>query len=81
MAIGGVVASEFHKILADEEGSEPPHRFMTTVDWPDRESFERGFYDSQVQAELKEDLKKISDWVFLVSERLIRESKAKDEEG
>ena len=40
MSMQGVVASQFHRILED---GEPAYRFMTTVDWPDRESFERGF--------------------------------------
>ena len=48
---------------------------MTTVDWPDRESFERGFYNPQVQADLEENLKKISDALFLVSESLVEEQK------
>jgi hypothetical protein len=74
MSMEGVVASEFHKILSDATGAAPAYRFLTTVDWPDRESFENGFYDPQVQAGLKENMQKISDPVFLVSECLIRES-------
>jgi hypothetical protein len=74
MSIEGVVASEFHEILSDAVGAAPAHRFMTTVDWPDRESFDKGFYDPQVQAELKGNLEKISDPVFLISRCLIRES-------
>jgi hypothetical protein len=79
MSIEGVVASEFHKVLGDAAGAAPAYRFLTTLDWPDRESFEQGFYDPRVQAELKENLEKISDPVFLVSECLIRESN--DTEG
>jgi hypothetical protein len=72
MSIEGVVASQFHRILED---GEPAYRFMTTVDWPDRESFERGFYNPQVQADLEVNLKKISDPLFLVSESLVEEQK------
>ena len=79
MSIEGVVASEFHKVLDGAAGAAPAYRFLTTLDWPDRESFEKGFYDPRVQAELKENLEKISDPVFLVSECLIRESN--DTEG
>ncbi len=79
MSIEGVVASEFHKVLGDAAGTAPAYRFLTTLDWPDRDSFEKGFYDPRVQAELKENLEKISDPVFLVSECLIRESN--DTEG
>jgi hypothetical protein len=74
MSMQGVVASEFHRVLADADDGAPAYRFMTTVDWPDRESFERGFYDPQVQAGLKENMEKISDPMFLVSEQLIGES-------
>ena len=74
MAIEGVVASQFHRILKDGD-TDPAYRFMTTVDWPDRESFERGFYDARVQADLKENLEKISDPLFLVSECLVEEQR------
>jgi len=47
---------------------------LTTLDWPDRESFERGFYEPLVQAELEENLQKISDPLFIVSECLVDES-------
>ena len=74
MSMQGVVASQFHKVIGDASGDAPAYRFLTTVDWPDRESFERGFYEPQVQSALKENLQKISDPVFLVSELLISES-------
>ncbi len=68
--IPGVVASSFHRITDAPDGGAPPYRFMTTADWPDRASFEAGFYDSQVQAKMQEDVKRIRDAVFLVSELL-----------
>jgi hypothetical protein len=74
MSIDGVVASEFHKVLSDATGAAPTYRFLTTLDWPDRESFEKGFYDPQVQAELEENLQKISNPLFIVSECLVDES-------
>ena len=74
MSIEGVVASEFHKVLSDAAGAAPAYRFLTTLDWPDRESFEKGFYDPQVQAELEENLQKISGPLFIVSECLVDES-------
>jgi hypothetical protein len=74
MSIEGVIASEFHKVLGDAAGAAPAYRFLTTLDWPDRESFERGFYEPRVQAELEENLRKISDPLFIVSECLADES-------
>jgi hypothetical protein len=81
MSIEGVIASQFHKVFGDAGGAEPAYRFMTTVDWPDRESFEKGFYDPRVQAELDENLEKISDPLFLVSECLVSESKESEAGG
>ena len=74
MSIGGVVASQFHRVFDDAAGAAPAYRFLTTLDWPDRESFEKGFYDPQVQAELEENLQKISGPLFIVSECLVDES-------
>lgn len=74
LAIEGVVRTDFSRIDdAWPAGTQSPYRFVTTVDWPDKESFERGFYDPQVQADLKENLAKISDPVFLISEVLIEQ--------
>lgn len=74
MSMEGVTASQYHRVLEDG-GSAPTYRFITTVDWPDQESFERGFYGPEVQADLKENLKKISEPVFLVSECLVEEQR------
>ena len=70
-SIPGVIRTDFARIdAAWPAGTQPGHRFMTTADWPDRESFEEGFYDPQVQAKLTEDVKRITDSVFYVSEVL-----------
>ncbi|MEZ4671621.1 MAG: hypothetical protein R3E39_27270 [Anaerolineae bacterium] len=47
-----------------------PFRFMTVVDYPDRESFEKGFLSAQSIAKLNEDRKRITDTQFLISEIL-----------
>ena len=70
----GVLYTDFARI--DEgwpEGTVPGHRFMTTVDWPDWESFRAAFYEPAAQAKLREDVKRISDYVYYVSEILISE--------
>lgn len=73
-SIPGVMRTDFARIDgAWPPGSQPAYRFMTTTDWPDRESFERGFYDPQVQADLREDAKRLKDPLFLISEILISE--------
>jgi hypothetical protein len=60
-----------------EIGRRPPYRFMTTLEWPDRPSFERGFYDPAVQSELRQNLALLNDPIFLIGEVLI----AQDNEG
>lgn len=52
-----------------------PYRFMTIVEWATRADFEESFYNEQVQAKLKEDLKRIADPLFLVSEILTSSAK------
>ena len=76
LAIEGVVRTDFSRIdEAWPEGTDPPYRFMTTVDWPDMESFKKGFYDPEVQAGLEENLKMLSNPVFLIGEILINQKK------
>jgi hypothetical protein len=70
MSIPGVVRSEFHKILSVERGTVPRFSYMTTVDWPDEQAFKQGFYDRDVQTKLEQDLKRIENPTFLVSEIL-----------
>lgn len=67
----GVIRTDFARIDGRFPGELPvPYRFMTTADWHDRESFERAFYAPQMQADLRENLKKIADPLFLISEIL-----------
>jgi len=76
LSIGGVLRTDFARIDgAWPRGSRPAYRFMTTVDWPDRESFEKGFYDPDVQADMLKNVKMLSDPVYLISEILVEERK------
>lgn len=71
----GVVRTDFARIIECwPDGSLPSYRFQTTIDWPDRESFEAGFRNEAVQAKLHENLKKLGDYSFTVSEILIESS-------
>ncbi len=70
-ATPGILRTDFARIeTAWPEDVKSPYRFMTIVDWPDRDSFERAFYAPEMQASLQENLKKIADPVFLISEVL-----------
>lgn len=67
----GVVRSEFSKIKDISPADKlPSFRFQTIVDWPDRESFEKAFYNDSAQDRLAKDTVMISDEVFIVSEIL-----------
>jgi hypothetical protein len=73
----GVVQGDFARISAGWPNDvTPAYRFMTTVDWPDWESFRADFYDPGAQAKLKEDVQRIRDAIFLVSEILVSDRKA-----
>ena len=60
------------------EGTRPRHRFITTADWPDRESFEASFYAEETQASLRKNLGLLNDAEFLISEVLVNEYKVED---
>ena len=77
--IAGVIRTDFTRIdSAWPNEKEPPYRFMTTVDWPDMQSFETGFYDPNVQQGLAKNLEMLQDPVFVVGEILAKESKGAD---
>lgn len=71
----GVLRTDFARVGESwPPGTTPPYRFMTTADWPDKETFEAAFYDPAEQAALKENLKLLKDPVFFISEILVSES-------
>ncbi len=76
MSISGVIRSDFSRIDRGwPDGTNPPYRFMTTADWPDMESFQKGFYNPDALSKLQENLKMLKDPVFLISEILVQETK------
>jgi len=71
-AMPGVVRTDFARISDYwPQGSMPKYSFQTIVEWPDREAFEAGFYQETVQEKLKNDVKRLGDYSFVVSEVLI----------
>ena len=76
LAIEGVVRTDFARIdAAWPPDTKPTYRFMTTLDWPDRESFQKGFYAPEVQAGMKQNLEMLINPIFLISEILVEERK------
>ncbi len=81
-SIEGVIHTDFARINdAWPPGSESPYRFMTILDWPDMESFQRGFYDPEVQAGLKTNLEMLNEPLFLISEIMASVSTGATEEA
>ena len=75
MSSPGVLRSDFARIEQNAMDDEPPrHRFMTTADWPDMESFRAAFYDEAMQQSMRESMHMLDDPVFIVSEVLVAES-------
>jgi hypothetical protein len=70
----GVIRTDFARIDgAYPDSVQAPYRFMTTADWPDRETFAKVFYAAEFQATLQENIKKIHEPLFLISEILIED--------
>jgi hypothetical protein len=70
-AMPGVVDASFGRIVEEWSSDAPSgYRFQSTVEWPDRPSFERAFYTDQGQADLKRNLEKLGDYRFIVTELL-----------
>ena len=70
-AMPGVTNTDFARIIDSwPEGAIGDYRFQTIVEWPDKATFEKSFYDETVQADLKENLERLGDYSFLVSEVL-----------
>jgi hypothetical protein len=70
-AMPGVVRTDFACITDIwPPGAMPDYRFQTIVEWPDRKSFEEGFYSKGVQDSLGENLKRLGKYAFHVSEIL-----------
>jgi hypothetical protein len=70
-ALPGVLRTDFAQVLkAWPDQAKPRFRFVTTLEWETRESFEAAFYASNVQAELRENIKRLGDFEYSICETL-----------
>ena len=75
-AMTGVTYTDFARIDASWPREQPsPYAYMTVADFDSRESFEKSFYTEEAQTKLKEDVKRIKDPLFLISEVLAQTHK------
>jgi hypothetical protein len=70
-ALQGVVRTDFARVVkAWPDHAVPRFRFATILEWPDMEAFQRGFYAPSVQAELRENIKRLGEHEYSICEIL-----------
>ena len=70
-ALPQMLNTDFGRIVgAWPQDAVPRFRFVTTVEWPNMSAFEEAFYESDVQAGLRENIKKLGDFEYSISEIL-----------
>jgi hypothetical protein len=74
MSIPGIIKSDFFIIKSSWQRKEAPYRYMTEAYFPDMETFEKSFLDSDYQAKLAKSLERIADPLFLISEEVISQA-------
>lgn len=52
------------------DGASPRFKYVTTLEWPDMAAFEQAFYAPDVQNELIENIKKLGEFEYSISEIL-----------
>ena len=76
MSSPSVLRSDFSRIEVNAlDDALPTHRFMTTADWPDMESFRNDFYTPEMQESIKGSMHMLQEPIFWVSEVLVHETK------
>ena len=74
MSMSGIIKSDFYSIKSSWQRKEAPYRYMTEAYFPDMETFEKSFLDSDYQAKLAKSLERIADPLFLISEEVISQA-------
>lgn len=74
MSLPGVIKSDFYVIERAWQRDESPYRYMTEAYFPDKETFEKSFFDPDYQVGLAKALERIADPLFLISEEMLSES-------
>lgn len=63
--------TDFGRIVkAWPDSAVPRFQFVTTVEWPDMAAFEDAFYAPEVQIDLLENIKKLGEFEYSISEIL-----------
>jgi len=81
-ALQGVLRTDFARVVkAWPDQAVPRFRFATILEWPDMEAFQRAFYAPSVQAELRENIKRLGEYEYSICEILTSSDIAEDAES
>jgi len=70
-AISAVSRTDFARVIrAWPDEVTPRFRFATILEWPDLEAFERAFYAPTLQAELRENIKRLGGYEYSICQIL-----------
>lgn len=71
MSHPGVVKSDFYVIEEGWPDVETPYRYITESYYTDMETFRRGFFKEEFQADLRQARTTVGDIIFFISEEVI----------
>jgi hypothetical protein len=78
-ALPGMLRTDFARVVkAWPDQAVPRFRFATILEWPDMEAFQRAFYAPSVQAELRENIKRLGEHEYSICEILTSSDIAED---
>jgi hypothetical protein len=78
-ALPGVLRTDFARVVkAWPDQAVPRFRFATILEWADMEAFQRAFYAPSVQAELRENIKRLGEHEYSICEILTSPDIAED---
>lgn len=69
----GLIKTDFYLVQSAWRKDETPYHYMTEFYFPDKETFEKSFYDPDYQVKLAKSMERIVDPLFLISEEVLTE--------
>lgn len=75
----GVLRTDFARIVRGwPDQAIPRYRFVTVLEWADKQAFERAFYADDVQIGLRENIKRLGDHEYSICEILASSANTQD---
>jgi hypothetical protein len=66
----GLLKTDFYTVYGSRHGP-PRYQYITELYFPDRETFEKAFFDEDFQVGLDKSLERVADPVFLISSEVL----------